>query len=96
MMEVTMAAKIVNRLLVIDGHKKNGDPVWKKIGVIMENGPKRFMLLDRSFNPAGIPQDGNNNAVMVTIASAVYDGPDNFKKSSSDMVDDNDEAFAPF
>lgn len=63
--------KIVNRLLVISGYKKDGDPVWKKIGVVMEKNGKQFMLLDRCFNPAGIPSD-NDQAIMITLAPPEY------------------------
>jgi hypothetical protein len=63
--------KIVNRLLVISGYKKDGDPVWKKVGVVMEKNGKQFMLLDRCFNPAGIPSD-NEQAIMITLAPPEY------------------------
>lgn len=63
--------KIVNRLLVISGYKKDGDPVWKKVGVVMEKNGKQFMLLDRCFNPAGIPSD-NDQAIMITLAPPEY------------------------
>jgi len=68
-----MSAKIVNRLLVITGTKKDGSPVWHKCGVVMEKNGKQFILLDRTFNPAGVPSDHQNPAVMITIASAVYE-----------------------
>lgn len=87
-----MASRIANRLLVIDGHKKNGDPVWKKIGVIMENNGKKFMLLDKSFNPAGVETDGNSS-VMVTIASAVYDGPEYTRSERAVATVDDDIPF---
>lgn len=63
--------QIVNRLLVISGYKKDGDPVWKKIGVVMEKNGKQFMLLDRCFNPAGVPSD-NDQAIMIILAPPEY------------------------
>ena len=69
-----MSWKVENRLLVISGYKNDGAPIWKKIGVIMKQGNKEFMLLDRSFNPSGIPiRDDQEGHIMVTIAPAVYE-----------------------
>lgn len=37
------------------GERPDGKAIWKNVGVMMEgtNGP--FLLIDRTFNPAGVP-----------------------------------------
>jgi hypothetical protein len=49
---------------------KAGDTkaVWLNIGSIMENTDgKRFIFLDRTFNPAGVPNPENRSNVLVSM-----------------------------
>lgn len=85
------SSKIVNRLLVISGYKTNGDPVWKKIGVVMEKSGKQFMLLDRCFNPAGVPHGTNEQAIMITMASPEYEEKPKPASSYRDKPDYDDD-----
>jgi hypothetical protein len=54
-----------------DGYtNKAGDAkaVWLPIGSIMENADgKRFILLERTFNPAGVPNPENRSNVLVSM-----------------------------
>lgn len=88
-----MSAKIVNRLLVITGSKKDGSPVWHKCGVVMEKNGKQFILLDRTFNPAGVPSDHQNPAVMITMAAPVYEEKTPSTSYSNQSYHDDDIPF---
>lgn len=37
------------------GEKPDGKAIWKNIGVMMEGERGPFLLIDRTFNPAGVP-----------------------------------------
>jgi len=39
----------------------------KNIGVIMENDKGMFMLLDKTFNPAGVPSTGDKERIVVSM-----------------------------
>ena len=51
-------SKILKELIFKAGEKKDGSPIWKKAGILLETDyGKEVILLDRSFNPAGVMQD---------------------------------------
>ena len=52
-------------LSVKTGTTKEGKTIWAKVGVCMENDKGMFLLLDKTFNPAGV-QDGKS-AVMISM-----------------------------
>jgi hypothetical protein len=37
------------------GEKPDGKAIWKNVGVMMEGDRGPFLLIDRTFNPAGVP-----------------------------------------
>ena len=45
---------------------------YENIGVVMDNGDGPFMLLKRTFNPAGVPdlKGDNSDMVMVSLFAA--------------------------
>lgn len=46
----------------VGSYTKNGvtKKKYKNVGVVMENDKGPFILLDRSFNPAGVSSEGEN------------------------------------
>jgi hypothetical protein len=50
-------------------YQKDGETKtrWQNVGVVMEgeNGP--YILLDRTFNPAGLPNPENRNNVIISM-----------------------------
>lgn len=42
-------------IVVKIGEKPDGKPIWKNVGVMMEGEKGPFLLIDRIFNPAGVP-----------------------------------------
>lgn len=42
-------------IVVKTGEKPDGKAIWKTVGVMMEGDKGPFLLLDRTFNPAGVP-----------------------------------------
>ena len=47
-----------------NGEKKNR---YVNIGSIMKSDSGEFILLNRTFNPAGVPNDANRDSVLVSI-----------------------------
>jgi hypothetical protein len=47
--------KKLYNLSVRVGFKKDGSAIYKTVGVILEDQKGPFMLLDKTFNPAGVP-----------------------------------------
>jgi hypothetical protein len=49
------------------GKHKDGKHVWRKIGAQIEgpNGP--YILLDKTFNPAGVPTDPDKSSIMISM-----------------------------
>ena len=69
-------------LAVVTGsYQKNGEDKkkYKNIGLMIEDGDKRYILLDRTLNPAGVPSDRE------TIMVGIYE-----PKAKSSHVPDGD------
>jgi hypothetical protein len=49
------------------GIGKDGKAIWKNVGVVLKGDKGPFMLLDRTFNPAGVPQDNNQSGGSLLI-----------------------------
>ena len=47
-----------------DGKQKNR---YVNIGSIMNKDGNEFILLNRTFNPAGVPNDNNRDSILVSI-----------------------------
>lgn len=47
-------------------YQKDGETKkeFRKVGVLMEKDGKPFILLERIFNPAGMPADGKRNVLL--------------------------------
>lgn len=52
-------------------------PSYKNVGALMQgdNGP--FLMLDRTFNPAGMPIDGRGNVILSCFEPRQQDGQQN-------------------
>jgi hypothetical protein len=46
---------------------KEGKAVWKNIGVVMQGDKGPYLLLDRTFNPAGVPGNDNKQSIIVSM-----------------------------
>ena len=75
-----------------DGKTKNR---YQNIGSIMENDNDQFMILDRTFNPAGVPNPDNKSSVIVSMFKADRDSgnkkPVESKSSAPDNPFDDDD-----
>ena len=56
-----------------DGETKNR---FKNVGVVMEKDGKPFILLDRIFNPAGLPNHNNKSTVLLSLYESKDKGSD--------------------
>ncbi len=67
-----MPAKKIRELVVKTGSYRDRDgnekPRWKNVGSLMESEDGgKFILLDTTFNPAGVPNPDNRNNVLISI-----------------------------
>lgn len=74
-----------------DGETKNR---YQNIGSIMENDNGQFMILDRTFNPAGIPNPENKSSVLVSMFKADRDNGN--KKPIGDSGNPFNDENVPF
>lgn len=75
-----------------DGETKNR---YQNIGSIMENDNGQFMILDRTFNPAGVPNPDNKSSVIVSMFKADRDNG-NKKPTSGDTGNPFNDENVPF
>ena len=72
-----------------DGETKNR---YQNIGSIMENDNGQFMILDRTFNPAGVPNPDNKSSVIVSMFKSDRDNGN--KKPTENKSSDSDNPFS--
>jgi hypothetical protein len=51
-------------LAVKVGTKQDGKAVWKNIGAMIEGEKGPYLLMDRTFNPAGVDSDGKGSILI--------------------------------
>jgi hypothetical protein len=54
----------------------------KNIGVVMENDKGMYIIMDRTFNPAGVPNPDNKESVFVSMYEAKPN--DGYQKHNED------------
>ena len=74
-----MPAKKIRELVVKTGSYRDRDgnekPRWKNVGSLMESEDGgKFILLDTTFNPAGVPNPDNRDNVLISIFELREDG----------------------
>ena len=67
-----MPAKKIRELVVKTGSYRDRDgnekPRWKNVGSLMESEDGgKFILLDTTFNPAGVPNPDNRDNVLISV-----------------------------
>lgn len=96
--------KLKDIAVVVGTYQKNGKETfkWKTVGALVENNGKQYIMLDRSFNPAGVyaepGREGSDQCVMSLFEPKGYDKPEPSSKPKSsgyqrpdfDDTDDND------
>lgn len=71
-------AKLWDLAVVVGTYKQNGEDKfkWKTVGAIIEGkGNKQYVMLDRTFNPAGVPDlegRGSDQIVMSMFEPKEY------------------------
>lgn len=99
-------AKIKDIAVVVGTYKIGGEEKyrWKTVGALVEGkGGKEYIMLDRTFNPAGVPDlegRGGDQIVMSMFEPKQYDstparssntGNERKRQSSSGFDDPNDD-----
>ena len=55
-----------------DGNTKNK---WQNVGVVLEGKYGPYILLNRTFNPAGVPSNGEDDVVAISMFEPKGRGP---------------------
>jgi hypothetical protein len=63
-------AKVYDVVVKTGSYQKDGEMKnrYENIGVVMDNGDGPFMLLKRTFNPAGVPDLKGDNSDMLLVS----------------------------
>lgn len=71
-------------------YTKNGQTKnkYKNVGVVMEKDGKPFILLDKTFNPAGMPGDKENILLSLYEPKDKSDDYNQDRKSGFDLDDE--------
>jgi len=75
---------------VVDTYKDKSGATkkrYKNVGSLMENDKGQYILLDRSFNPAGIPNPDNKGNITLSLF-AVNKGGNNPTAPTPDFNDE--------
>lgn len=70
-------------------YQKNGETKnkFKNVGVMMEKDGKPFLLLERTFNPAGLPNPDDRDTVLLSL----YEPKDNNQQKDTQPIELNDK-----
>lgn len=72
------ARKIYDLAVVVGSYEKNGETKhrYQNIGAMMqEDDGGKFLLMERNFNPAGVPHDpSKGNSILVSMFEPRADG----------------------
>jgi hypothetical protein len=62
-------AKLYDLAVVTRTYEKNGESkkAYLNIGAVMEKDGKQYMMLNRHFNPAGVPHRDGSDTIMVSM-----------------------------
>ena len=66
--------KVADLAVKLGTYEKDGQTKgrYQNIGAVMDGDNGQYILLDRHFNPAGVPNPDNKNSVLVSV---FYDKP---------------------
>ena len=64
-----MTKKLADLAVKIGTYEKDGETKnrYHNIGAVMEGEKDQFLLIDRHFNPAGVPNPDNKNSILVSV-----------------------------
>jgi len=66
-----MASKKLMDLAVKTGEYTNKEGavkgIYENIGAVMESDGRKYILLNRTFNPAGLPNPDNRSTIIVSL-----------------------------
>lgn len=72
-----METKVKKYDLVVKVGEYNGKGKYKNVGVMLEGERGPYILLDRTFNPAGVPSDRESIVVSMFEPKGKADGAHN-------------------
>jgi hypothetical protein len=67
--EGEVMAKKYDLAVKVGSYEKNGETKnkYRNIGVVLDSGNGPYILLNRDFNPAGVPCDPDRESIIVSL-----------------------------
>lgn len=62
-------AKLADVAVVVGSYKKDGEDKfkWKTVGQLIESNGKQYVMLDKTFNPAGVPTREGSDQITLSF-----------------------------
>ena len=80
-----MSAKKIKNLSVAIGKYGDNKTQWLNIGgIFQKDDGGKFMLIDRTFNPAGVPNPENKSSIIVSMFDVKEKDESDNQSSSGD------------
>jgi hypothetical protein len=78
--------KVYDLVVSVGSYQKDGETKkrYKNVGVVMEGDNGMYVLLERTFNPAGCPNDKGSETVLISMMEPRERQP----KSGNNLDDD--------
>jgi hypothetical protein len=89
-------AKRAYDIVVKIGEKSDGKAIWQTVGVMMEGDRGPFILLNRTFNPAGVPVKNPGDSSILCSLFEPKDFAPQARPASRKQDDDNFSEDIPF
>ena len=80
------------------GAKKDGKPIFKKVGSLRSSDKGPYILLDKTFNPAGVMDDKGHTSAMLScfIPRPKTSQPNDYQQDSHGQSPFDDSEPLPF
>jgi hypothetical protein len=72
-----MSKKLYDAAVKVGSYEKNGETKnkYKNVGVVIKSDKGPYLLLDRTFNPAGVPNPDGKDSVLISLFEPREDKP---------------------
>ena len=90
--------KIYDLAVKTGTYQKNGETKgrYTNVGSVMEGDNGQFIILDRTFNPAGVPNPDNKSSVIVSMFAPREDGGKKADPANDQSFPANPDTASPF
>jgi len=90
--------KIYDLVVKVGEYQKDGQAKAKNknIGIVMQNDKGMYIIMDRTFNPAGVPNPDNKESLFISMYEAKSDAAKHTVDKGNAYQEDLDDEIPPF